>query len=59
MALWDIADTIFIDGTANGLGYLVKGVSWVSTRLQTGNTPMYAMWMVVGAVALFYFVVSP
>ena len=59
MALWTIFDTIVVDGIANGLGYTVKGISWVSGRFQTGRTPTYAMWMLFGTIAMIYAVTLP
>ncbi|MDA0747414.1 MAG: NADH-quinone oxidoreductase subunit L [bacterium] len=57
--LWTIFDTIFVDGVVNGLGYFVKGVGWVTTRFQSGNTPTYALWMALGVVVMLYFVTAP
>ena len=57
--LWNIFDTLFVDGVVNGLGYFVKGIGWVSSRFQTGNAPTYALWMALGAVAMLYFVMTP
>ena len=54
MGLWTIVDTIIVDGVVNGLGYTVKGISWVSGRFQTGRTPTYAMWMLFGTIAMIY-----
>ena len=59
LGLWHIFDTIVVDGIANGLGYLVKGISWVSSRFQTGNAPVYALWMTLGVVVMLYLVTSP
>ncbi len=60
LGFWNIVDTILIDGLlVNGLGTLVKGASWVSTRLQTGNTPTYGLWMALGAIVVLYFALTP
>ncbi|MEE2754882.1 MAG: NADH-quinone oxidoreductase subunit L [Candidatus Latescibacterota bacterium] len=59
VALWDIVDTILIDGAVNASAYAVKGISWVSSRFQTGRTPTYALWMLVGTVVMIYAVTSP
>jgi NADH-quinone oxidoreductase subunit L len=59
VGLWEIFDTIIIDGIANGLAYLVKGVSWVSTRFQTGAAPTYALWMAVGVVVMVSLMLTP
>jgi len=57
--LWNIVDTILIDGAVNASAYAVKGISWVSSRFQTGRTPTYALWMLVGTVAMIYAVTAP
>ena len=59
VGLWNIVDTILIDGVVNASGYTVKGVSWVSSRFQTGRTPTYALWMLVGTVVMIYAVTMP
>ena len=57
--LWTIFDTIFVDGLVNALGYLVKGIGWLTTRVQSGNTPTYALWIVLGTVVTLYFTRFP
>ncbi|MEE2752461.1 MAG: NADH-quinone oxidoreductase subunit L [Candidatus Latescibacterota bacterium] len=59
VALWNIVDTILIDGAVNASAYAVKGISWVSSRFQTGRTPTYALWMLIGTVVMIYAVASP
>jgi len=59
LGLWHVFDTIVLDGIVNGLGYLVKGISWISSRFQTGNAPVYALWMTLGVVVMLYLVTSP
>jgi NADH-quinone oxidoreductase subunit L len=59
VGLWNIVDTILIDGAVNASAYAVKGISWVSSRFQTGRTPTYALWMLVGTVVMIYAVSSP
>jgi len=59
VGLWNIVDTILIDGAVNASAYAVKGISWVSGRFQTGRTPTYALWMLVGTVVMIYAVSSP
>ncbi|MCZ6635440.1 MAG: NADH-quinone oxidoreductase subunit L [bacterium] len=58
LGLWNIFDTIIVDGIVNGLGYFVKGIGWISSRFQTGNTPTYALWMTLGVVVVIYFVMG-
>ena len=57
--LWTVFDTIFIDGLVNASGYLVKGIGWLTTRFQSGNTPTYALWITLGAVLMLYFTKFP
>ena len=59
IGLWNIVDTIVIDGLVNASAYTVKGIGWVSSRFQTGRTPTYALWMLIGAVAMIYAVTVP
>ena len=59
VGLWNVVDTILIDGLVNASAYTVKGISWVSSRFQTGRTPTYALWMLVGTVAMIYSIVTP
>ncbi len=59
LGLWHIFDTIVVDGIANGLGYFVVGISWLSTRFQTGQAPTYALWMTLGVVVILYLVTLP
>ena len=56
LALARVLDAMVVDGVANGLGLLVKGSGWVVTRFQSGNAPTYALWMVIGVVAVLYYV---
>ena len=57
--LWSICDTMFVDGVVNGIGYFVKGLSWISSRFQTGNAPTYAFWMALGVLGTFFLVMNP
>ncbi len=56
LALSRVLDAIVVDGIVNGLGLFVKGAGWVVTRFQSGNAPTYALWMVLGVVAVLYYV---
>ncbi len=55
--LWDVFDSLIVDGLVNLTGLLVKVVSWVVSRVQTGRTPFYATSMVVGTVVLLYYII--
>ena len=55
--LWEIFDTLVVDGIVNGIGVLVRGVSWVVSQLQTGYVYLYALTMVMGMIVIVYFVI--
>jgi len=50
--LWKFVDTILIDGTVNGVGYLVRGTASALRHMQTGYVRVYAGWILLGGVAL-------
>src|SRR2546423_2955374 len=51
--LWRIVDNGVIDGLfVNGSAALAKGFGWLGSRLQTGNTGIYAWALVVGVLAM-------
>ncbi len=51
-ALWKGIDDFLIDGTINGLAFLIGWISSVMRRIQTGLVQHYAFSMVVGGVIL-------
>jgi len=51
-ALWRGFDDFVIDGTVNGIAYLVGWISTVVRRIQTGSVQNYAFSMVLGGVIL-------
>ena len=55
--LWDVFDSLILDGLVNLTGMIVKAVSWIVSRVQTGKTPVYATSMVVGAVVMLYYII--
>jgi NADH-quinone oxidoreductase subunit L len=56
--LWRGFDDFVIDGTINGIAYLVGWVSGVVRRVQTGFVQNYAFAMVIGGVILLgYYIV--
>jgi NADH-quinone oxidoreductase subunit L len=57
-ALWRFVDVGIVDGTANGLGALARGLGWVGSRLQTGNLNVYALAIVAGALLILFSVVG-
>jgi len=52
IGLWRGFDAVLIDGTVNGVGYIVRGWSAVLRRLQTGSVRAYAMSLFVGVVTI-------
>jgi NADH-quinone oxidoreductase subunit L len=56
--LWKGFDDFIIDGTVNGIAYLIGWISSVMRRIQTGVVQNYAFSMVIGGVILaFYYMV--
>jgi NADH-quinone oxidoreductase subunit L len=55
--LWKNFDVLVIDGTANGIASIVKGLSSVIRRTQTGYLRNYALSLIFGAtLILVYFI---
>jgi NADH-quinone oxidoreductase subunit L len=50
--LWKGFDDFIIDGTVNGIAYLIGWISSVMRRIQTGVVQNYAFSMIVGGVIL-------
>jgi NADH-quinone oxidoreductase subunit L len=51
--LWKVIDNGLIDGLlVNGSAAVARGFGWVGSRLQTGNTGIYAWVLVAGVVAM-------
>ena len=51
--LWRIIDNGIIDGFfVNGSAALARGFGWIGSRLQTGNTGIYAWALVIGVLAV-------
>jgi NADH-quinone oxidoreductase subunit L len=56
--LWKGFDEFVIDGTINGIAYLVGSLSGVMRRMQTGLVQNYAFSMVIGGIVLVaYYIV--
>jgi NADH-quinone oxidoreductase subunit L len=56
--LWRGFDDFVIDGTINGVAYLVGWVSEVLRRVQTGFVQNYAFAMIIGGIVLLgYYIV--
>jgi NADH-quinone oxidoreductase subunit L len=50
--LWRGFDEFIIDGTVNGIAYLIGWISGVMRRMQTGLVQNYAFSMIIGGVIL-------
>ncbi len=48
--LWKFVDTFVIDGTVNGVGFLVRGSAGGLRRMQSGYVRTYAGWILLGGV---------
>ena len=57
--LWKIIDVEAIDGTVNGIAHGAAATGDVTRRTQSGNTRSYAVWVVVGALAILIIVFWP
>jgi NADH-quinone oxidoreductase subunit L len=52
-----IVDEIFIDGTINGVAYLIGGIGGVIRRIQAGYVQAYAFGMVTGAIVVLGYLI--
>ncbi len=57
--LWRIVDVEAIDGTVNGIAHGAAEVGNTVRQTQSGNTRSYAVWVVVGALAVIVIVFWP
>jgi len=57
--LWKIIDVEAIDGTVNGIAAGATATGDVTRRTQSGNTRSYAVWVVVGALAILIIIFWP
>ena len=56
--LWKGFDELIIDGTVNGIAYLIGWLSSVMRRMQTGLVQNYAFSIVIGGIVLVaYYIV--
>ena len=56
--LWKGFDEFVIDGTVNGIAYLIGWISGVMRKMQTGLVQNYAFSMIIGGVILVgYYIV--
>jgi NADH-quinone oxidoreductase subunit L len=52
--LWRFWDVKVVDGTVNGVGYTFEGLSAVLRLFQTGFVGTYALFFVIGVLAVLY-----
>jgi NADH-quinone oxidoreductase subunit L len=57
--LWKIVDVEAIDGTVNGIAHGATAVGDTVRHTQSGNTRSYAVWVVVGALAVIVILFWP
>jgi NADH-quinone oxidoreductase subunit L len=57
-ALWKGFDDFVIDGTINGIAYLIGWLSGATRKMQTGLVQNYAFSMIIGGIVLVvYYIV--
>lgn len=56
--LWAIIDMKIVDGLPNGAAALCKSVSARISKIQTGYIYSYSLWMVLGLIAISFFLIS-
>jgi len=52
--LWLSFDTKVIDGTVNGAGKMIQGASGIIRKIQTGSLQNYALYILLGVVAIIF-----
>jgi NADH-quinone oxidoreductase subunit L len=57
--LWKVVDVEAIDGTVNGIAHGATAVGDTVRHTQSGNTRSYAVWVVVGALAVIVILFWP
>jgi len=57
--LWKIVDVEAIDGTVNGVAHGAAAIGDTVRHTQSGNTRSYAVWVIVGAVAIIIILFWP
>jgi NADH-quinone oxidoreductase subunit L len=57
--LWKVIDVEAIDGTVNGIAHGATAVGDTVRHTQSGNTRSYAVWVVVGALAIIIIIFWP
>jgi NADH-quinone oxidoreductase subunit L len=57
--LWKVVDVEAIDGTVNGIAHGAAAAGDAARHTQSGNTRSYAVWVVVGALAVILILFWP
>jgi NADH-quinone oxidoreductase subunit L len=57
--LWKVVDVEAIDGTVNGIAHGAAAIGDTVRHAQSGNTRSYAVWVVVGALAVIIILFWP
>jgi NADH-quinone oxidoreductase subunit L len=55
--LWKVVDVVLVDGSLIGLGRVVAAGGAILRRLQSGTVQAYAVLMMLGVVAILYYLV--
>ncbi|MDY6861489.1 MAG: NADH-quinone oxidoreductase subunit L, partial [Thermodesulfobacteriota bacterium] len=53
--LWKIVDSLIVDGVVNGAGFLVRGISGILRKIQTGFIQNYALSILFGVVLIILY----
>lgn len=56
--LWRVIDMKFVDGLPNGAAAFCKVMAGRISKLQTGYIYNYSLWMVLGVIAITFFLIS-
>jgi NADH-quinone oxidoreductase subunit L len=51
---WKVIDAGIVDGIANGLGNLARGLGWVGSLFQTGSVNTYALFLAIGVLVILW-----
>jgi NADH-quinone oxidoreductase subunit L len=55
---WRVIDIKFVDGIPNGTAAVCRFVSGRISKLQTGYIYNYSFWMIIGVIAISFFLIS-
>jgi NADH-quinone oxidoreductase subunit L len=56
--LWRIIDAKFVDGVPNSAAAFCRVMAGRVSKLQTGYLYNYSLWMVLGVIAITFFLIS-